>query len=82
VAVESRSQSNNGTTTSVQKVVVVQQGDTLYGIAQRECGSGAAVDALAAANIGRLQPDGSILTNPNLLKPGYEVVISCQTVSR
>ena len=77
-----RTTKNGATATSVQKVVIVQQGDTLYGIAQRECGSGAAVDALTAANLGRLQPDGSVLTDPNLLKPGYEVVVSCQTVSR
>lgn len=78
---QNKSQGNGANTNSAQ-VVVVRKGDTLYGIAKRECGSGAAVDALAAANLGRVQPDGSVFTDPGLLKPGYEVVISCQTVSQ
>ena len=33
------------TATSVQRVYVVQSGDTLHSIAERECGSGASVES-------------------------------------
>ena len=72
---------SGGTVKSVNKVYVVKEGDTLYSIAKQECGSGAVVDALAEANVGRRQPDGKVMKDPNLLQPGWELVLSCQTVS-
>lgn len=69
------------TVKSVSKVYVVQEGDTLYSIAKQECGSGGAVDALAKVNVGRRQPDGKVMKDPNLLQPGWELVLSCQSVS-
>ena len=69
------------TVKSVNKVYVVKKGDTLYSIAKQECGSGAAVDALAEANVGRRQPDGKVMNDPNLLRPGWKLVLSCQTVT-
>lgn len=65
------------TAKSVQRVYVVQSGDTLYSIAERECGSGASVDALAAANVGRQQSDGAVLEDPDAIRAGWELVISC-----
>lgn len=76
----SRQTSTGGATaSSVQRVYVVQSGDTLYSIAERECGSGASVDALAAANVGRRQSDGSVLKDPNAIRAGWELVISCRS---
>jgi nucleoid-associated protein YgaU len=66
---------------SVTKVYVVQEGDTLYSIAIEQCGSGAAVETLTEVNVGRRQPDGRVMKNPDMLRPGWELVLSCQTVS-
>ncbi len=72
--------SNSGATAkSVQRVYVVQSGDTLYSIAESECGSGASVDALAEANVGRRQSDGRVLKDPNAIRAGWELVISCRS---
>jgi nucleoid-associated protein YgaU len=67
------------TATSVQRVYVVQSGDTLHSIAERECGNGASVEALAAANVGRRQPDGTALKDPDAIRTGWELVISCRS---
>ena len=75
------SSNSGGTVKSVNKVYVVQRGDTLYSIAKEECGSGAAVEALAAVNVGRRQPDGNVMKDPDFLRPGWKLVLSCQTVS-
>ncbi len=69
------------TVKSVSKVYVVQKGDTLYSIATQECGSGAAVDALAKVNVGRRQPDGTVMKDPDVLQPGWELVLSCESGS-
>ena len=67
------------TATSVQRVYVVQSGDTLHSIAERECGTGASVEAIAAANVGRQQPDGTALKDPDAIRAGWELVISCRS---
>lgn len=84
IEMQSRTDSNNGgsgkngaTAKSVQKVYVVQNGDTLYGIAQQECGDGSSVTALAQANVGRKQPDGKVMKNPDQIRVGWELVVSC-----
>ncbi len=69
------------TAKSVQRVYVVQSGDTLYSIAEQECGNGAAVEALASANVGRRQPDGTVLKDPDAIRAGWELVISCNSAS-
>lgn len=74
---DSSSSSNGTRVTSVQKVYVVQDGDTLYGIAERECGSGASVRSLAQANIGRKQPDGRVMKDADQLRVGWTLVMSC-----
>ena len=65
---------------SVSKVYVVQRGDSLYSIAKQECGSGASVDALAEVNLGRRQPDGTVMKDPDVLQPGW-AVLSCKAES-
>lgn len=66
---------------STTEVYVVQEGDTLYRIATKECGSGASVETLIEVNVGRRQPDGKVMKDPDELRPGWELVVSCQTVS-
>jgi nucleoid-associated protein YgaU len=77
-----RETSKSGVTVkSVSTVYVVQRGDTLYSIAKQECGSGAAVDALAEVNVGRRQPDGTVMKDPDVLRPGWRLVLSCEAAS-
>ena len=68
---------NGATAKSVQKVYVVQDGDTLYSIAERECGDGSSVRALAQANIGRKQSDGRAMKSPDQIRAGWELVVTC-----
>jgi len=49
---------------------VVQQGDTLSGIAQR---FGVSVDDLVAANAGAQTPDGRVFEDPDLIWPGLRL---------
>jgi LysM repeat protein len=80
-ATSGKTSTSGATATSVQRVYVVQSGDTMYSIAERECGSGASVDALAAANVGRRQSDGTVLKDPDAIRAGWELVISCRSSS-
>ncbi len=54
---------------------VVQSGDTLWGIAQRELGSPYEWRAIAALNTGREQPDGRSLTNDHWIYPGWVLLL-------
>ena len=77
---EGRATSEGGATArSVQRVYVVQSGDTLYSIAERECGSGESVSSLAAANVGRTQSDGRVMKDPDSIRVGWELVVSCRS---
>lgn len=68
---------NGATAKSVQKVYVVQDGDTLYGIAERECGDGSSASAIAQANVGRKQTDGRVMKDADQIRVGWELVVSC-----
>lgn len=70
---------NGATARSAQRVYVVQSGDTLYSIAERECGNGESVSSLAAANVGRSQPDGRVMKDPDSIRVGWELVVSCRS---
>ncbi|HEX7197007.1 MAG TPA: LysM peptidoglycan-binding domain-containing protein [Candidatus Limnocylindria bacterium] len=54
---------------------VVERRDTLWGIAERYCGSGTAAPELFALNRGRVQPDGRALAEPSLLRPGWIILV-------
>jgi LysM repeat protein len=56
------------------RTVVVQKGDTLSQIAQDTLGDGGQYQEIADASTG-LQPDGSHLTDANLIKPGWKLTI-------
>jgi DNA-binding SARP family transcriptional activator/LysM repeat protein len=53
----------------------VQNGDTLWSIAEHEYGSGAAYRALVHANLGRRMPDGNLFTARGVIHAGWELVI-------
>jgi nucleoid-associated protein YgaU len=73
-----KSSKGGATAKSVQKVYVVQSGDTLYGIARSECGDGGSVSTIAKANIGRKQPDGRVFTDQDSIRAGWTLVVSCR----
>ena len=52
--------------------VEVSAGDTLSQLAQD---NRVPLDAVVAANIGRIQPDGSRLTDPDDIQPGWQILI-------
>ena len=57
------------------QTIVVRAGDTLSGLAERRLSTARATRALYDANAGRLQPDGQRLTDPDLLRPGWRLVL-------
>ena len=56
-------------------VYVVQRGDTLWGIAQRELGDPLRWSEIYQLNEGRPQPDGATLTDPHWIDPGWTFVL-------
>jgi DNA-binding SARP family transcriptional activator len=56
-------------------VYVVQRGDTLWGIAQRELGDPLRWSEIYQLNEGRPQPDGTTLTDPHWIDPGWTLVL-------
>lgn len=56
-------------------VVIVQRGDTLWGIAERHLGSGARYTEIRDLNLGRLQPDGRTLTAADWILPGWTMLL-------
>ena len=57
------------------RLVVVERGDTLSGIAAEELGDPERYGELAAATAPMTQVDGAHLTDPDLIRPGWRVVI-------
>lgn len=55
--------------------VTVQPGDTLYDIAAEELGDGARYPQIVAATQDQPQPGGLYLTDPDLIFPGWQVLI-------
>jgi Transglycosylase SLT domain/LysM domain len=53
----------------------VQSGDTLFGIASRSLGSGEKYHQLFKLNRGRTEADGSHLTNANLIRVGWTILL-------
>lgn len=54
---------------------VVQRGDTLWGIAQRELGDPLRWSEIYQLNEGRLQPGGLSLTDPHWIDPGWTLLL-------
>jgi len=57
------------------RLYTVQPGDTLWSIAARQLGSPLRWRQLAAANLGRPQPDGGCLVDDNWILPGWTLVL-------
>ena len=53
----------------------VQQGESLWGIAEEELGAGAMWPTIYEASVGREQPDGRRLTDPGLIEPGWTLTV-------
>ena len=58
---------------------VVQRGDTLWGIAERQLGDPLEWQAIYQLNEGRLQPDGATLTDPHWIDPGWTLLLPAAT---
>ena len=58
--------------------VVVEPGDTLWQIAQETLGDGGRYPQIAAAST-QVQPDGTRLRDPDLIRPGWELTVPAAT---
>ncbi|MDA8294555.1 MAG: BTAD domain-containing putative transcriptional regulator, partial [Actinomycetota bacterium] len=58
---------------------VVQRGDTLWGIAERQLGDPLEWQAIYQLNEGRPQPDGATLTDPHWIDPGWTLLLPAAT---
>jgi DNA-binding SARP family transcriptional activator len=59
---------------------VVQPGDTLWSIAEKQLGSPLRWPEIAKLNYGRIQPDGGDLTDAHWIFPGWELVLPASPV--
>jgi LysM domain len=57
------------------RVYVVQEGDSLWRIAERELGDGHRWQEIFAANHGRRMPDGQLLRDGGLILPGWQLLL-------
>ena len=60
---------------------VVQRGDTLWGIAQRELGDPLRWSEIYQLNEGRPQPGGVTLSDPHWIDPGWTLLLPATTAS-
>jgi nucleoid-associated protein YgaU len=56
----------------------VRPGDTLWSIADSELGDPARLTEIVALNAGRPQPDGGTLTDPDVIRPGWQLDLPTQ----
>jgi len=63
------------TSTNSSRTYVVQRGDTLWGIAERQLGDPLRWSEIYRLNEGRPQPDGRALTDPHWIDPGWTLVM-------
>jgi DNA-binding SARP family transcriptional activator len=61
--------------TNSSRTYVVQRGDTLWGIAERQLGDPLDWSEIYQLNEGRAQPDGRALTDPHWIYPGWTLVL-------
>jgi DNA-binding SARP family transcriptional activator len=57
------------------RLYVVQEGDSLWRIAERELGDGHRWQEIFAANHGRRMPDGQLLRDSGLILPGWQLLL-------
>jgi DNA-binding SARP family transcriptional activator len=57
------------------RVYVVQEGDSLWRISERELGDGHRWQEIFAANHGRRMPDGQLLRDGGLILPGWQLLL-------
>jgi DNA-binding SARP family transcriptional activator len=62
-------------TAAATRVYVVQRGDTLWGIAERELGDPLAWSQIYQLNVGRPQPGGATLTDPHWIYAGWTLLL-------
>src|SRR5690606_16560177 len=55
--------------------VTVERGDTLYDLAETHLGDGDRYPEIVEATADLVQPDGERLTDPDLIRPGWQVII-------
>jgi len=67
--------STPATSTAEPTTYVVQRGDTLWGIAQRELGDPLRWSEIYQLNEGGPQPDGATLTDPHWIDPGWTLLL-------
>jgi DNA-binding SARP family transcriptional activator len=60
---------------STSPTYTVRRGDTLWGIAERQLGDPLRWRELEHLNRGRLQPDGKRLQDPDLIRPGWQLLL-------
>jgi DNA-binding SARP family transcriptional activator len=60
---------------------VVQRGDTLWGIAQRQLGDPLRWSEIYQLNEGRPQPGGATLTDPHWIDPGWTLLLPATTTA-
>ena len=70
---------DNATSGADEHTVTVQEGDTLSAIAEHELGSAEQVPAIVKATQQTTQPGGLHLNNPNMIRPGWKIVIPATT---
>jgi len=58
-----------------QKVYQVERRDTLWDIAEKHLGDGMRWKEIFQLNEGTAQPDGSVLKDANLIRPGWKLVL-------
>jgi DNA-binding SARP family transcriptional activator len=63
------------------RTYVVQRGDTLWGIAERELGDPLRWSEIYQLNEGRPQPGGVTLTDPHWIDPGWTLLLPATTAS-
>ena len=63
------------------RTYVVQRGDTLWGIAERQLGDPLRWSEIYALNEGRPQPGGASLTDPHWIDPGWTLLLPASTAA-
>ena len=60
---------------SAPRAYVVQRGDTLWGIAERELGDALRWSQIYQLNLGRPEPGGATLSDPHWIDPGWTLLL-------